>query len=205
MAYSYITAPELSQGREERRHAANREIIAFLNNHRDLFSSADTKNGQGLVTIYALHKLMEQSSDNAGFSSREIANYIRENELWFEPSIKKEGEVFSEDNGSLSPYWKKIDGIDRVEVMYYIGGGEFRISRISNFIMKTIKSNVLSPTRAHNLIRRLVNRDGQETYSVHFPRYLPPSNLSTERAIELNRIIFEPEMSQRDQDFLEYW
>ena len=36
-------------------------------------------------------------------------------------------------------------------------------------------------------------------------RYLPPSNLSTERAIELNRIIFEPEMSQRDQDFFECW
>ena len=36
-------------------------------------------------------------------------------------------------------------------------------------------------------------------------KYLPPSNLSTEKASKLNRMMRQPEMSQRDQDFFECW
>lgn len=189
--------------REDRRHAANAKICDFANSHREHFSSSDVKNGQGQIVIYAIHKLMD--TNRGGVTLYKVADFIRENELWFKLSIKDENGVFIVGTGSLEPYVDEIDGV-KVPTMYsrdkVMRDGR---SRISNFIMNKIKSNVLTPTRAHNLIRRLVDHSGQETYSVHFPKYLPPSNLSTEKASKLNRMMRQPEMSQRDQDFFECW
>jgi hypothetical protein len=191
--------------RKTRREESNRVICDFVGAHSGSFLTSDVKNGQGLLTTYTLHKLMEQSPDSEGFTLYEIADYIRENELWFKPSIKEVNGVFSVGNGSLNPYINEIDGVKRA-TMYV----EDRVmssgnSQNSIFILEKLRGNVISHTRAHNLIRRLVDRSGQETYRVHFPRYLPPSNLNTGTAAELNRAMRPSGMSQRDQDFFDCW
>ena len=205
MAHTTTTAHFRPPSREERRQAANAKICDFANSHREHFSSSDVKNGQGLIVIYAIHELMAIMAPNReSITLYEVADFIRVKELWFKLSIKEVNGVFSVGSGSLEPYISEIDGV-KVATMYsrdkVMRGGR---SRISNFIMNKIKCNVLTPTRAHNLIRRLVDRDGQETYSVHFPRYLPPSNLSTEKASKLNRIL-RSEVRERDDEFFECW
>ena len=191
--------------REERRKVANAKICDFANSHREHFSSSDVKNGQGLIVIYAIHELTAITALNRRrFTLYDVADFIRRKELWFKLSIKEENGVFIVGPGSLEPYISEIDGV-KMATMYsrdkVMRGGR---SRISNLIMNKIKSNVLTPTRAHNLIRRLVDCKGQETYSVHFPKYLPPSNLSTEKASKLNRIMRSSERA-RDDEFFECW
>lgn len=202
MAHSTTAGPFLPLTREERRKAVNAEICDFANSYPEHFSPSDVKNGQGLIVIYAIHKLM--ATNRGGVTLYEVADFIRVNELWFKLSIKEENGVFIVGPGSLDPYIREIDGV-KTATMYsrdkVMRGGR---SRISNFIMNNIKSNVLTPTRAHNLIRRLVDHSGQETYIVHFPKYLPPSNLSTEKASKLNRIM-RSEVRERDDEFFECW
>lgn len=195
---------------QERRQAANLRICRFANSHREHFSSLDVKNGQGLIVLYSIHVLAGCAREGYGWRQRksftpyEIADFIRENELWFKLSIKEENGAFTVGSGSLAPYVNEIDGVKQQTM--YARDEEMRSGRslISNFIMKKIKSNVISPTRAHNLIRRLVDTEGQEAYSVHFPRYLPPSNLSTEKASKLNRIL-RSEVRVGDDEFFECW
>jgi len=208
MAHYFSLATGMRPGatREEIRRAVNQKICDFANSRRDHISASDLQNGQGLLVIYAIHRLTECDPMNRkSFTPYEIADFIKERGLWFKPSIKVENGVFSVGSGSLDPYVSEIDGV-KMATMYaedkVLRSGR---SRISNLIMEKIKGNVLSPTRAHNLIRRLVGRDMQETYRVYFPRYLPPSNLSKEKAAELNRSMRQSRMSQRDQDFLECW
>ena len=205
MAHSTTTAQFRPPTREERRYAANAKICDFANSHREHFSSSDVKNGQGLIVIYAIHELMAIMALNGKkITLYDVANFIRVKELWFKLSIKEENGVFIVGPGSLEPYISEIDGV-KMATMYsrdkVMRGGR---SRISNFIMNKIKSNVLTPIRAHNLIRRLVDCKGHETYSVHFPKYLPPSNLSTEKASKLNRIMRSSERA-RDDEFFECW
>ena len=205
MAHSTTTAQFRPPTREERRHSANAKICDFANSHREHFSSSDVKNGQGLIVIYAIHELTAITALNKkSVTLYDVADFIRVKELWFKLSIKEVNGVFTVGPGSLEPYINEIDGV-KMATMYSRGkvmrGGR---SRISNFIMNKIKSNVLTPTRAHNLIRRLIDRDGQETYSVHFPKYLPPSNLSTEKASKMNRIL-RSGFRERDDEFFECW
>lgn len=195
---------------EERRQAANLRICRFANSHREHISSSDVKNGQGLIVLYSIHVLSGCAPEGYGWQQRksftayEIADFIKERKLWFKLSIKEENGVFTVGSGSLDPYINEIDGVKQQTM--YARDEEMRSGRslISNFIMKKIKSNVISPTRAHNLIRRLVDTEGQEAYSVHFPRYLPPSNLSTEKASKLNRIL-RSEVRVGDDEFFECW
>ena len=203
--FSLATGMQAGATREEIRKAVNQKICDFANSRREHISSSDIKNGQGLLVIYAIHRLTECDPMNRkSFSPYEIADFIKERGLWFKPSIKVENGAFSVGSGSLEPYIKEIDGVKQ-PTMYaedkVLRGGR---SRNSKLIMETLKSNVISPTRAHNLIRRLVGRDMQETYSVYFPRYLPPSNLSTETATKMNRIM-RSEEREREDEFLECW
>ena len=207
MAHYFSLATGMRPGatREEIRRAVNQKICDFANSRRDHISASDLKNGQGLLVIYAIHRLTECDPMNRkSFTPYEIADFIKERGLWFKPSIKVENGVFSVGSGSLDPYVSEIDGV-KMATMYaedkVLRSGR---SRISNLIMEKIKGNVLSPTRAHNLIRRLVDHSGQETYIVHFPKYLPPSNLSTEKASKLNRIM-RSEVRERDDEFFECW
>jgi hypothetical protein len=197
--------PARADGQLERRQAVNQKICDFMNSHQGSISTKDSKNGQGLVAIYALHMLYQNQGGCGDFTPYEIADYIRVNELWFKLSIKTENDGFSVSDGSLEPYINEIDGV-KMETMYsrdkVMREGR---SRISNFIMNKLKSNVISPTRSHDLIRRLVDRSGQETYRVHFPRYLPPSNLSSVKTSKYNRIIRQSEINQRDQEFFDCW
>lgn len=191
--------------REEIRKAVNQKICDFANSRREHISASDIKNGQGLLVIYAIHMLMECDPMNRkSFTPYEIADFIKRKRLWFKPSIKVENGVFSVGSGSLDPYLDEIDGMKMATM--YAEDKALRSGRslISNLIMKKIKGNVVSPTRTHNLILRLVDRIGQETYSVHFPKYLPPSNLSTEAAAKMNRIL-RPEDQEREDEFLECW
>jgi len=147
-----------SGDREKQRKEANQKICDFVNSHRDHISASDVKNGQGLIATYALHKLMEQSPESSGFTLYEIADFIRLKKLWFKLSIKEDNGIFSVGNGSLGPYTKKIDG--RKKPTMYIVDKVMRNgrSRISNFIMDTLKSNVISPNRQHTMIMRCVDR-----------------------------------------------
>ena len=183
----------------------NAKICDFANSHREHFSSSDVKNGQGLIVIYAIHRLMVCDALNRrSFTLYDIADFIRRKELWFKLSIKEENGEFTVGSGSLEPYISEIDGV-KMATMYsrdkVMRGGR---SRISNFIMNKIKSNVITPTRAHNLIRRLVDRGGHKAYSVHFPKYLPPSDLSTEKASKMNRIM-RSGVREREDNFFECW
>tara|TARA_B100001094_G_scaffold173038_1_gene167336 strand:+ start:224 stop:862 length:639 start_codon:yes stop_codon:yes gene_type:complete len=155
-----------SQGilRKAEREASNQAICEFVNSHRENISASDVKNGQGLVATYALHKLMEQSPDRGGFEPYDIADYIRENKLWFKPSIKDVNGVFTVGNGPLNPCIKEFDGVKQ-QTMYaedkVMRGGR---SRISNSIMDTLKSNVISPKRQHTLIMRCVDQSVGNEY-----------------------------------------
>lgn len=205
MAHSTTMSQFRPPTREERRKAANTKICDFANSHREHFSSSDVKNGQGMIVIYAIHEMMKIMTPNEkSVTLYDIADFIRVKELWFKLSIKEENGVFVVGPGSLEPYINEIDGV-KMATMYsrdkVMRGGR---SRISNFIMNKIKSNVITPTRAHNLIRRLVDHSGQETYSVHFPKYLPPSDLSTEKASKLNRIM-RSGVREREDEFFECW
>ena len=205
--FSLATGLQPGATREEIRKAVNQKICDFANSrsHRDHISASDLKNGQGLLVIYAIHRLTECDPMNRkSFTPYEIADFIKERGLWFKPSIKVENGVFVVGPGSLEPYVSEIDGV-KMATMYaedkVLRSGR---SQISNFIMNKIKSNVISHTRAHNLIRKLVGRNEQETYSVCFPKYLPLSNLSTEKASKLNRIM-RSGVREREDEFFECW
>jgi hypothetical protein len=151
--------------REAAREASNQAICDFVNSRSGSFSPSDVKNGQGLLTTYALHKLMEQSPDSEGFTLYGIAKYIRENELWFKPSIKEENGVFSVGSGPLNPYLSEIDGVKKA-TMYAEDKVMRRGTRNSNLIMNKIKGNVLSPTRSHTMIFRSIDLSGDKKYCI---------------------------------------
>lgn len=195
MAHPDTIAQSRLSTREEQRQEANAKICDFANSHQEHISSADVKNGQGLIVIYALNELKERFPTRQGFTPYKIADFIRRKKLWFKLSIKEEGGTYIVGSGSLEPYVDEIDGLKQ-HTMY----AEDKVmhsgrSRISNLIMNKIKGNVISPTRAHDLIRRLIDCNDQITYSVYFPRYLPPSNLTAERSMELNHILFKPSLT----------
>lgn len=152
-----VTAKEDLQFKE--RGAANKAICDFMNRDPDSFSMDDAKNGQGLITAYVLHKLMEQSPDRSGFEPREIANYIRDNKLWFKPSIVQKDGIFSVGKGSLAPYMCEMNGVKQ-PTMYACD----KDSRISSLILDKLRGNVLSPKRQHTLIMRSVDQSSVNEY-----------------------------------------
>lgn len=145
--------------RLKERETANKAICDFMNGDPDSFSMDDAKNGQGLITAYVLHKLMEQSPERDGFEPRDIADYIRDNKIWFKPSIVQKDGIFSVGKGSLAPYMCEINGVTQ-PTMY----ASEKNSRISSLILDKLRGNVLSPKRQHTLIMRSVDQSAGNEY-----------------------------------------
>jgi hypothetical protein len=169
------------------REASNKAIRDFMNDDPDSFSMDDAKNGQGLITAYVLHKLMEQSPERGGFEPRDIADYIRENKLWFKPSIVLKDGIFSVGKGSLAPYMCEMNGVTQ-PTMY----ARDKNSRISSLILDKLRGNVLSPKRQHTLIMRSVDQSAVNEY------YLRPRSPS-KFAMHLQSFKMEGEIVSRGE------
>jgi hypothetical protein len=151
-------------------------LARLMNEHKTAFSPGDEKNGQGMWFLYAIWKI--QRAGSPGVTLREAAEYIRSENIWFKPEITfRNGSYFSaSENAQCSPYQSNFLTGRKEDIMYlpeeYNCAGT---DKVVNLIISQIQGAVVTPKRAHDIIRTTVIRSSQsgaQKFRVDFP---PPN------------------------------
>jgi hypothetical protein len=162
------TGPEtlLTETRRQDRHRKAHGLAAFMNDHKFAFKPGDEKNAQGLMFIWALSQLQDSRGSQRRHTLREIAEFIKDEGMWFKPQIRQEGGQYRGPTTSAecSPYMRNLNG-GKQAVMYLPDKMTPRgFNMVTRLIMYQIKSVVVTEKRSHDIIRTLVTTGEEKTY-----------------------------------------
>ena len=194
------TGPEtlLTETRRQDRHRKAHGLAAFMNDHKFAFKPGDEKNAQGLMFIWALSQLQGSRGSQRRHTLREIAEFIKDEGMWFKPQIRKEGGQYHGPTTSAecSPYIRNLNG-EKQAVMYLPDKMTPRgFNETTQFIVKQIRSVVVAEKRSHDIIRTLVTAGDEKNYYLELPQ--PSSRLFVRVEIILSDS--DEEISDSDED-----